>query len=330
MDLQSSRILVTGATGFIGGHLIRELLNQRAYLRCTYRTDKPSDQSKGIEWVRMVDPANTSEWDLTMEGIDYVIHLAALAHQVGNTTLTIEDYRKANTELTKTIGEAALRNEVKRLLFVSSVSATGTPNSAEYIDDFTDPDPDTPYGISKLDAENSLEKIFRDSTKSDWVALRPCLVYGPGNPGNMDRISRLARLAIPLPIRSIKNSRSFIYIGNLIDAMTTSLDAENLSKKSYHISDNETTSTPELASLIAAAQGVHLTLLPAPLPLLRIAAKAGDILRIIAKKSIGLDSYSLDKLKSSLRVGSGRFQKHAGWTPPFTLREGIKHTFQNR
>lgn len=322
------KILITGASGFIGNHLISAFGKETFKLVCVSRKDTDTKISTdNVRWITIPDFCDATQWHQATRGIDYIVHLAALAHQVGDTSLNINDYRRANTIPTKLIAKAASGNGVKRIVFISSVAAVGTPRAGDILSDVSLPAPDSPYGVSKLEAEAELANILSGSTTTDWISLRPCLVYGPGNPGNMDRIARLVALRIPLPFGNIKNRRSFLYVENLTSAILTSLKERSLSRKTYLLSDDETLSTLELARLISNAKGSRLKSFSIPNAVLKVAAIGGDLIKSVTGRGIGIDSYSLEKLKTSLRIDNTRFKKDANWQPPYTPTKGIYRTF---
>ena len=262
-----------------------------------------------------------------MEGIDYVIHLAALAHQVGDTQLNDADYERVNAIPSEVIARTANQSGVKRIIFISSIAALCS-ESETLVDEHTSPAPTTPYGRSKLEAENRIERVLTGSRSTDSVSIRPTLVYGPGNPGNMERISKLTRLPIPLPFGGFKNQRTFLYIGNLISAIEQSLSAPNISGNRYILSDDQSVSTAELTRAIANARGKKKWIISLPSRLLSALAAIGDFTKSRLNISTGIDTYSLTKLQASLQTSNTGFKRDACWQPPYTLTEGIQNTFK--
>ncbi|MBD5781448.1 NAD-dependent epimerase/dehydratase family protein [Pelagicoccus sp. NFK12] len=321
-------ILVTGATGFLGTNLIKSFIGKGYKLRCTHRTPAPpSESSTELEWIRITDSCSQEAWEKLLLGVDYVIHLAALAHQIGDTELTEKDYMQANAIPSEAIAKAAKQAKVKRLVFISSIAAIKSESSS-VIDSDTPEAPSTPYGKSKLEAERLIESALQGQDHTDWVALRPTLIYGPGNPGNMQRIARLISIPIPLPFGAFKNKRSFLYVENLISAIESCLTCSSVSKKCYIVCDDQSVSTAGLVKEIAAARGQKKAIFTPPAWTLKAIVSMGDFAKSHLNISTGVDSYSLDKLQSSLQACNASFKADASWSPPFTLSEGIAKTFQ--
>src|SRR5690606_4094669 len=151
---------------------------------------------------------------------------------------------------------------VKRLVFVSSIGAVCTL-SEETVTESTPCDPESDYGKSKRGAELKLQEILADAP-ADWCILRPTLVYGPENPGNMLRLLQLIKTGLPLPLGSVRNRRSFVFVGNLVDALEKCMHHPGVSRKIFHVSDNEVFSTPELLGLLGRQTGRPVRLLPFP------------------------------------------------------------------
>lgn len=320
------RVLVTGAAGFVGRHLIAALIKDGWLVKGTGRGERPSGEGwNPVEWVPC-DLAETRNFSHLLSGVDAVIHLSALAHQIG-TERTSADYLTANTEVTKRLAAAASRApNVRRFLFVSTVGAICSA-SDEVISEKSPCQPDTPYGQSKLRAEEALAEELNGSA-ADWCVIRPTLVYGPGNPGNMERLIKLIKLPLPLPFGAIRNRRSFVYVGNLVDAIQTCLTKPEASRKTFVVADREVLSTGELIRELAKACGRSVRLVSVPLGLLRVGVKLAEIPQRITGRSFGLDLKTLEKLSDSLEVSTAKIEEEVGWQPPFTAREGLRRTFE--
>jgi nucleoside-diphosphate-sugar epimerase len=190
------------------------------------------------------------------------------------------------------------------------------------------PEPQDPYGISKWEAEQVLKKIADETGFNgegrredgdrrqgiEIVIIRPPLVYGPGVKGNFLRLLRIVWSGIPLPLSNIKNRRSLIYIGNLVDAIVNCMTNPNAAGKTYLVSDGDDVSTPDLIRRIAAASGRRALMLPVPVWMMRMAG------RIIGR------SDELERLFGSLTVDISKIHGELGWKPPFTMVEGIRET----
>lgn len=275
--------------------------------------------------MRVPDIGPATDWGEALDGVTAVAHLAGLAHQVG-LTVGPEDYERVNVAGTRGLATAARDASVHRFVFISSIGAVCS-QSDTVVDERTPPEPDTAYGESKLRAERAVRAALRD-TGTDWVILRPPLVYGPGNPGNMARLLKLVRTGLPLPFGAIRNRRSFIYVGNLVDAILHGLDSRGAARGTFVVSDGREVSTPELIRLLGTVAGYPARLIPVPVAGLRLMGRFGDGVRALAGYSVGFDSYSVDRLVGSLKVDASAFRDATGWEPPTEMEAGLKATFQ--
>jgi nucleoside-diphosphate-sugar epimerase len=318
------RVLVTGGSGFVG-RVLCEYLVARGYLvRATHRRGAPPLAATGVEWVHATDLNNPPLLQRILEGCGCVVHLAALAHQIGQSAHHV-DYDRVNHLATAELARAVARcNSVRRLVFVSSIGAVCSA-SEQIVQEATRCLPENAYGRSKRAAEVAIESILAN-TQQDWCIIRPTLVYGPGNPGNMLRLVRLARLPLPLPFAAIRNRRSFIYVGNLVDLIERALTHPNARRKIFNVADKEVFSTPELIRLLGSLAGHSVRLLPAPAWSLRLLGRAGDLVAKLVGRSFGIDTYSVERLLGSLEVDTNYVREQLDWTPPWTAHEGFRLT----
>jgi nucleoside-diphosphate-sugar epimerase len=318
-----TKILVTGATGFIGRHLCAVLLDAGYAVRGAYRNSLSTDLDSRIEWMHVGDLGPNTDWSIALDGVKYVVHLAGLAHQVGvNEEDVSADFYRVNTEGTRGLAKAVAESpRVERVVFVSSIKALSKGECPCE-------QPDSVYGRSKKQAEDALEQELR-LTSSDWSVLRPCLVYGPGNLGNMARLLRLIHSGLPLPFASIRNRRSFIFVGNLVSAIITCLNQQGASRKIFTVSDGEPLSTPELLEKLSNAAGLRLRLFPLSVSVLKRIAALGDVIKNVTGFSVGWDSYSVERLCGSLVVSCSDMRKQTGWTPPYSNAQGLRITVQS-
>ncbi|MDP8265665.1 MAG: SDR family oxidoreductase [Candidatus Aceula meridiana] len=307
-------ILVTGANGFIGRALCRVLTVQGHVVRSAVRSVEKFEQlPDGGEKVSVGDIGSNTEWSSALEGIDAVVHLAARVHIFKELTAdSLEAFRKVNVLATERLALAATKAGVKRFIFISSVKVNGEGSSQPYTESDC-PNPQDAYGISKREAEDVL-RIIAAETGMEVVILRLPLVYGPGVGANFKNLTKLVALGVPLPFKNIDNQRSFIYLGNLIDAIAVCVEHPKATGETFLISDGEDVSTPDLMKIIANALGKKLRLFSLPYGILRILCK-------IAGKS-----EQLEKLTGTLLVDSSKIRDLLDWKPPFSLEEGIKET----
>lgn len=314
--MNSSTVLVTGATGFIGSHCLDALKKRgfdsiRAAVRCY-----PAHPDPQIDFVFVGSIGPLTDWRSALAGVDIVVHLAARAHLLNDTASDPEaEFHQVNTLGTLRLVEQAIQAGVKHFLLVSSVGAM----ASSCLNPLTEESicwPDTPYGRSKLRAEETLTQLAATADMT-WTIIRPPLVYGPRNPGNMERLIQLVVKGIPIPLGSVSNRRSLIYVGNLVDAIVICLSHPLAANQLFLVSDGQDVSTPELIMAIATAMERPFILLPIPLPLLAAVSK------VLGKQDL------LEKLTASLTLDIQKIRRAINWNPPYTFAEAIKKTIQS-
>jgi nucleoside-diphosphate-sugar epimerase len=306
------KILVTGATGFIGRRLVPLLLAQGHEVCATVRAS--SDLNRLPSGVRQIGvEACLSLPEDALSDVDLVIHLAARAHILNDQACDPEaEFFQVNAQMTANLVQAAIVSGVKQFIFISSIGAMSTLNDA-VLTEQTPCRPDTPYGRSKLQAEESLIALASQSPMK-WTILRPTLVYGSGNPGNMERLLKLINRRLPLPLGAISNRRSFIYVENLADVIVRSIAHPNAMNQLFLVSDGEDLSTSDLIRRLAASLDCSVPLVSVPPKLIRIAG------RLTGKTD------AIHRLLGSLAVDSGKVRKSLNWQPPYTVDQGLKAT----
>jgi nucleoside-diphosphate-sugar epimerase len=320
-------ILITGATGFIGSYLLQTLSQQKYQITGAVRKDFYPPLSMSINIAKVGEIDDQTNWQEALQGIDTVIHLAARAHIINETIPNPEaEFIKVNTQGTANLVKQSIQVGVKHFIFISSIGAM-TTQSDRILTKTSPCQPDSPYGRSKLQAEQALINLAKDSTMT-WTIIRPTLVYGLSNPGNMERLMKLIKRGLPLPFGAIKNRRSFVFVGNLVDAIITCLDHPNAANQIFLISDNQDVSTPELIRLIAQQIQQPCQLLPIPPNLLKFLGFLGDMTESLTGKNLPFNTYNIDRLLGSLYVDSSHIQNTLNWQPPFTLEQGLARTIQ--
>jgi nucleoside-diphosphate-sugar epimerase len=319
-----ARVLVTGAGGFVGGHLVDYLQRQGHQVIAGLRQASGSTMS-GAEVVGLGDVSSTP-WERVLPGVEVVVHLAALAHQIGPRGETREsEFMRINAEGTARLAKTiATVPTVRRLIFMSSVAVVGGADGRT-LDDSTRCEPVTVYGKSKLAAEKAIREALPAGTP-DWCVLRPPLIYGPGNPGNMARLLRLVRTGLPLPLGGLRGQRSFLFVGNLVALIERVLTAPEASRQAFLVDDGAPVSTRELVVKLAEMEGRLVRLVNVPPTVLKGAGVLGDAVQKLARRSVGVDSYSVERLLGSLVVDSSRVRRVLGWSPPFAFEEGMRLT----
>ncbi len=307
------KILVTGATGFIGTQLSETLAKSGHEVRCTARALAPN--SSTTPEIVTCDLESVDNLDHLTASCDAIIHLAGRAHVMSDDPATSESlYLSANVDVTRRLAQSAARVGVKRMILMSSVKVNGesttidTPFTSQDI-----PNPQDPYGRSKTQAEQALWNVTSTS-QLEGVVIRPPLVYGPGVRANFASLIGIVNRGMPLPLGSIHNKRSFVAIDNLIDCIATALQSSNAAGQTFLVSDGNDLSTPELIRYIASALHKSPTLFPFPLVLLKLAATGAG------KRS------AYDRLCGSLTVDIALTKQKLSWTPPFTVQDSMQRT----
>lgn len=318
-------ILVTGTTGFIASHLMPVLQEQNYNITSAVRRELPQLSTEGMKTVMVGEINPQTKWQKALKGIDTVIHLAARAHILHEKT----SYPETEFQLVNNLGTANLVNQaitagVKHFIFISSIGAMASL-SETILTENSPCQPDTPYGRSKLAAEVALINLTQD-TQMNWTILRPTLVYGPGNPGNMERLLKLVNKGLPLPFKNINNRRSFLFVGNLVSAITTIVTNVQAQQQTFIITDGEDISTPELIQRLAMLMNKPTQLLPVPTGLLKVLGKLADGIESVSKKQLPINSGAINRLVGSLFVDGTHIQNTLHWHPPYTLEEGLQKT----
>lgn len=315
------RVLVTGANGFVGRHVCEQLTRTGWNAWGLVRRQKQHDNGQSHSIVgNLHDPAALSA---ALRGTRWVIHLAGRAHVLRESSPDpLLEFRRVNVTGTSVLLDKAINARVSHFIFVSSVAAV-TSMSARAVDEDTPEAPDTPYGVSKLEAENVVrEKCTRAGIR--FTILRPPMVYGPGMKGNPLRLFRAIDRGLPLPLGGIGNRRSSVYVGNLALAIATVLTADGAIDELFLVGDSAPMSSAEFAQKAARALGRKPRLIPVPVPLLRGMAAVAD--RVGAIIPLPLNSSTVDRLTGSLAVDWSKLRHKAGFEPEWGVDEGLAVT----
>jgi nucleoside-diphosphate-sugar epimerase len=308
--LTATRVLVTGATGFVGRALVRRLLADGRQVRAAVRPGATA-LPREVETAVIGDIGPETDWRTALAGVGAIVHLAARAHVLRDSSPDVHAlYRAVNTLGALRLAEAAAAAGVRRFVFLSSARVHGDHSTGA---PFTESSPlaaTDPYGRSKAEAERGLAALAA-AGGLDPVILRPPLVYGPGARGNFARLVRLVARGVPLPLGAVRNRRSLVFVGNLVDAIVRSLDHPAAARETFMVSDGEDVSTPELIRRIARVLGKSTRLTPVPPAVLRLGG------RLVGR------SDDVARLLDDLVVDSSRIGERLGWRPPFTLDEGL-------
>jgi UDP-glucose 4-epimerase len=307
-----TRILVTGATGFVG-HTLCEFLARASYVvRAALREDRTVAACISEKAV-VGDISATTDWRTALHGVDVVMHIAARAHVLHDAPANSELYMETNARGTRTLVNASVQAGIRRFGFLSSVKVNGEGTTDNAYSAGDEPRPADPYGRSKWLAEKHVMEIGA-GTGMETVIVRSPLVYGPGVRANFLRMLRWVDKEFPLPLGAIENRRSFVSIWNLCDLMVHVLEHPLASGRTWMVSDGEDLSTPELVRRLASAMGRRAKLLPVPVGMLRLFGAL-----------IGRNA-EMGRLCGSLVVDIEPTRRELGWSPPTTVDEGLART----
>lgn len=308
-----SRVLITGACGFVGSALCRELRGWGHLLSGTTRDPARKQGGDGTPLYVIPDMDGATDWSRAVSGADVVIHLAARTHITGGAGAKALDlYRQTNVEGSRALAEAAAAAGVRQFVFLSSIKAAGERSGGEGLAERTEPAPEDAYGLSKLEAEKAVQAAA--GGRMSLTILRPPLIYGPGVRANFLQLLDACEARRPLPLAGIENRRSLVFVGNLAHAVAECIDRPEAAEGIFHIADSEPISTTGLIRAIGRALGRRQRLFPVPKAVLRIGGS------ITARRS------AVDRLLGSLVVDGSRFRSALRWTPPYDFESGLAET----
>ncbi len=290
------------------GCLVRGAVREQAKLQ-----QCETSESNDFEWVVLHDRSDEDETKHALQGIRAVVHLAARVHVMTDQAPDpLQEFRRVNAGWTDQLARLAALEGVRRFVYLSSIKVNGEQTVVPFTEQ-DPPKPQDPYGVSKWEAEKALARVSTQ-TGIEAVVIRSPLVYGPGVRGNFLQLLNILRRGVPLPLASIRNQRSLVYLGNLVDALVRCMQDPRAAGRTYFIRDGEDLSTPELVRRLGVAMGSSVCLWPCPTTLLywmgQVTGKRGMI----------------DRLLGSLQVNSSKIQTELDWQPPFSVDAGLSET----
>ena len=306
------KVLITGATGFVGKSLTDRLCADGYQVVAAVR-DLSAALPINVQTTRIGNIAPDIDWSESLMEIEVVVHLAGRVHVMNDTSVNpLDEFRIVNVAGTVRLAREAAKAGVRRFIFLSSIKVNGEETNSPYTEDKPS-HPSDSYGISKMEAELALQGIQAE-TGMEVVIIRPPLVYGPGVKANFYNLMKVVHSSMYLPLASVTNNRSLIYIENLVDAIVNCICHPKAAGQTYLVSDGKDVSTPELVRRLAFALEKPVHIFPFPTGLLRLAGK------LLGK------SAPVDRLVGSLVIDSSKICGELGWKPPYTLEQGLKWT----
>ncbi len=301
-----SRIVVFGASGFVGSALVR-------HLRQNNRTVVGISRAASAEADHVVGAYTQAEIAPLLCAGDVIVHLAAKAHD--RTRFDDDSSFHANVHTTKELLAAARSANTSRFIFLSSVGVNGPRTLHRPFDESDIPAPQEAYARSKLACEQLVIAATADQTMVH-VIVRPPLVYGPDAPGNFGRLARAVAWGRPLPVGAIRNQRSFVALGNLIDFLTCCVDHPSAAQQVFLIADGKDLATSEWVRRMAKAIGRPDPAVAVPVSWLKLASS------LVGKRA------TVDRLSDSLCVDITKARQMLGWTPPFSIDQALTNAMQ--
>ncbi|RZN98795.1 SDR family oxidoreductase [Pseudomonas moorei] len=316
--MRRTKILVTGASGFVGSALVKRLADSPSYDTIAAVRTNDFNCPHGAAVCKVDSLGLDTDYRDILAGVDVVVHCAARVHIMNDTGADpLAMFRLVNVEGTLNLARQAADSGVNRFIFLSSIKVNGDRSqfSRPLTPDDT-PNPSDPYGVSKFEAEVGLRKIA-ESSGMQLVVVRPPLVYGPGVKANFYAMMSWLNQGIPLPFGAIFNKRSFVSIDNLVDLLYVCLEHPNAGNEIFLVSDGEDLSTTELLRILAKALGKPARLVPVPVWLMRVAAI------LVRRRSLST------RLFDSLQVDISKTETVLGWTPPVSIDKALNLTARN-
>ena len=310
-----TKVLVSGANGFIGSELSSQLIKRKysvnAVVRSFGKTSLKIESGQGLENFEVGEINAETSWSEPLNGVDCVIHCAGKAHITNKLT---HEYKKVNIDGTCSLAQQAAEAGVKRFIFLSTIKVNG-----EITTEFSKfschdaPCPEDEYSKSKWTAEKKLHEISK-KTGLDVVIIRPPLVYGPGVKGNFHSLLTLVSMKLPLPFGSLTNYRSIVGLENLINLLILCIDHPAARGQTFLVKDNQDLSVVSLIRRISKIMNKSKIILPVPIYLLKL-------LGIIGKKSL-----EVNRLINSLQIDDSHTRKLLGWKPSSDISGFLEKT----
>jgi nucleoside-diphosphate-sugar epimerase len=303
-------VLVTGATGFVGGHLLPSLSGGR--VRVAVRSGHVGRVS-GCESVCVGDINRGTDWREAVAGVRCIVHMAGHVHVMNLSADDRRQFHEVNALGTERLAIAAANAGVKRFIFLSSVKVNGEATMDSPFRAMDAPHPGDDYGISKWEGE---QRLFRVAANygMEAVVVRPTLVYGPGVRGNFLKMMSWVHKGVPLPFGSIRNARSLLNVWNLCSLIGRLVDLAAVPSGIYLAADGVDLSTPELIRRVAVAMGRPARLLPLPVAVLNLVG------------ALTAQGLSISRLCSSLTVDITSTVEAIGWAPRVSIDEALTLT----
>lgn len=300
------KVLVTGAGGFVGQALCKRLDGEGGIEVIGAVRRLPAQANDSSSLVAVGDIDGHTDWSQALAGVSVVVHLAARAHVLNEQSQDPrEEFRRVNVDGAVALFQQAIDAGLKRFVFVSSIGVVGGSTEGRPFTEAMPPAPQADYAHSKYEAEEALKALSK-SSGIELVIVRPPLVYSAHAPGNFARLLKLVALGVPLPFGSVVNQRSMVALENLVDFISLCICHPAAAGETFHVSDDEDVSLPQMLKLLGRGMGRNVLLLPVPPRLMALGAQ------LLRKKNL------YTQLCGSLQIDVTKSRSLLGWQPPIS------------
>jgi len=300
------RVLVTGATGFVGKVLCQTLKDAGFDVIATARNPQAN-------CITIANINEQTDWSAALAHVDVVIYLAARVHVMNETASDpLAAFQQVNSLGAINLAQQAINSGVHRFIYLSTIKVNGEQSAAAFRAE-DEAQPQDPYALSKWQAEHALNQL----NPLETVIIRPPLVYGKNVKGNFLRLINLVRKGRPIPLGSVNNQRSLVNVDNLCDLIKTCINHPQAKNQTFLVSDNDDISTAQLIHLMAEALQQPARLIKIPVNLLNLAGK------LLGK------SAEIERLCGDLRIDMQHTMTTLDWQPPYSVKQGIEKAVQS-
>jgi UDP-glucose 4-epimerase len=316
-------VLITGATGALGGAVIRAFDGEGWQIRTLSRNAPPAASPAAAYEHFMAEIDDRDSLRRAMRGVDAVVHLAALLHVFDPSKSLDREYSRVNVGGTEAVMTIALESTVRRVVALSSIAVYGP--HAGLVDEETPPEPDTAYGRSKLDAERVVLKATPGGGSLGCV-LRLAAVYGPSVKGNYERLVRALARRRFVPVGTGQNTRTLVFEDDAAEAILLAASKPVAGGQVFNVTDGEIHTVSEIVAAISEALGRRPPGIVLPFALASAAVSACETLCRLAGSRSPVTSATLNKYVENVAVAGERISRTLGFAPRWSLSDGWRHT----
>ena len=310
------KITVTGSSGFIGSRLCSHLVKAGYHVTGTVRAQGSSKY--GVKIVAVGELDNNTDWSDALHAGGVVVHLAGRVHILKDQSANpMSEFRTANVAATVNLAKQSLEKGVSRFIYISSIAVNGSTSRGQRISVHSPEAPQSPYAISKFEAELELKKLLVDK-KMELVIIRPPAVYGREAPGNFRLLSTAIKRRLPLPLGNIHNKRSLIAVQNLVSFIEACIGSAVLRSEIFIVDDAVDLSTPEIIRLLASFYDKEPSVISVPVWIVRL------VFRVLGRNDASRS------LLGDFQLDSSYARNTLNWSPPFDPRKIINVASDNQ